>query len=311
LTRRVPRIDNFARYDHVPAQPATEGARLATEARPVTRSKIRRLQLFSLEPQYAAAWDDLHRGLMEWPIWTRLGWQDVKRRYRRTMLGPFWATASLGMFIGGMAFIWAPLFKTSVTGYLPFLAAGMVAWTLIASLVNEGCTTYANGGNVITQLNFPYSILNYILIWRNIIVFFHNVLIVVVVNLALSISVGANGLLVIVGLLIVAVNGAWISVLLGIIGARYRDIPPLVANVMQVLMFITPVFWNLSQLPAASHGYLQLNYILHLIEVMRAPMLGQVPELSSYAITIGGAVVGWIVAFVFFAHFRRRIAYWL
>jgi ABC-type polysaccharide/polyol phosphate export permease len=306
------RIDIFCRCDHVAAQPATEGARLATEAQPVTKNKIRRLQLFSLEPQYAGARDDLRRGLMEWPIWTRLGWRDVKRRYRRTMLGPFWATASLGMFIGGMVFIWAPLFKTSVTGYLPFLAAGMVAWTLIASLVNEGCTTYSNGGNVITQLNFPYSILNYILVWRNIIVFFHNVIIVVVVNFALSISVGANSLLLsILGLVIVALNGAWISVLLGIIGARYRDIPPLVANVMQVLMFITPVFWNLSQLPATSHGYLKLNYILHLIEVMRAPMLGQVPPLSSYAVTIGGAVIGWIVAFVFFAHFRRRIAYWL
>ena len=136
----------------------------------------------------------------------------------------------------------------------------MVAWTLISSLVNEGCTTYANGGNVITQLNFPYSILNYILVWRNIIVFFHNVLIVVVINLALSISVGAHVLLVIVGLLIVAVNGVWMSVLLGIVGARYRDIPPLVANVMQVMMFITPVFWNLSQLPAQTQGYLKLNY---------------------------------------------------
>jgi ABC-type polysaccharide/polyol phosphate export permease len=206
---------------------------LATEAQSVT-GKIRRLQLFSLEPQYAAAWNDLRRGLMEWPIWTRLGWQDVKRRYRRTMLGPFWATASLGMFIGGMVFIWAPLFKTSVTGYLPFLAAGMVAWTLISSLVNEGCTTYANGGNVITQLNFPYSILNYILVWRNIIVFFHNVLIVVIVNLALSISVGAHHvLLVILGLLIVAINGAWISVLLGIIAL----IMPVATILALVLLF--------------------------------------------------------------------------
>src|SRR6185503_20287672 len=151
---------------------------------------------------------------------------------RRTALGPFWATASLGMFIVGMVFIWAPLFKTSVAGYLPFLAAGLVVWTLIASLVNEGCTTYANGGNIITQLNFPYSILNYILVWRNIIVFFHNVLIVVLINLALSISVGGHVLLAMLGLLIVAINGAWMSVLLGIVGARYRDIPPLVANIM-------------------------------------------------------------------------------
>jgi ABC-type polysaccharide/polyol phosphate export permease len=187
-----------------------------------------------------------------------------------------------------------------------------VAWTLINSLVCEGCTTYANGGNVITQLNFPYSILNYIAIWRNIIVFFHNVLIVVVVNIALSIHVGLRNIVfLVIGLLIVAANGAWMTIVLGILGARYRDIPPLVANIMQVLMFITPVFWNMSQLPAESQTYLQLNYFLHLIEIMRAPMLGQQASLVNYVVTIGGAAIGWTIALVFFAHFRRRIAYWL
>lgn len=265
-----------------------------------------------MEPQYAVALDDIARGFREWPIWGRLGWQEVKRRYRRTMLGPFWATASLGMFIGGMVFIWAPLFRTSVLSYLPFLSAGLVAWTLINALVCEGCTTYVNGGNVITQMNFPFSILNYIAIWRNIIVYFHNVLIVVVVNIALSIYVGPMNLLMVgVGLVIIAANGLWMTLLLGIIGARYRDIPPLIANIMQVLMFITPVFWQLGQLPAETQRFMQLNYFLHLIEILRAPMLGQQASLTNYAVAIGGAVIGSTVALVMFAHFRRRIAYWL
>lgn len=283
---------------------------MATDATPVTTR--RRWKFFSLEPQYGAAWNDLRGGFHEWRIWGRLGWQEVKRRYRRTLLGPFWATASLGMFIGGMVFIWAPLFRTNVTSYLPFLAAGMVAWSLVSALVSEGCTTYANGGNVITQMNFPYSILNYVAVWRNIIVFFHNVLLVVLIDVVLKINVGfVHIVLLAVGLFIVAVNGAWMTVVLGIIGARYRDVPPLVANVMQVLMFITPVFWNMSQLPATAHFYLKLNYFLHLIEIMRAPMMGQVPAFSSYAVTILGAAIGWLFAFVLLAHFRRRIAYWL
>lgn len=265
-----------------------------------------------MEPQYAVAVDDIVRGFREWPIWGRLGWQEVKRRYRRTVLGPFWATASLGMFIGGMVFIWAPLFRTSVLSYLPFLAAGLVTWTLINALVSEGCTTYVNGGNVITQLNFPFSILNYIAIWRNIIVFFHNVLIVVVINISLSIYVGPlNVLFVLLGLIIIAANGLWMTMLLGIIGVRYRDIPPLIANIMQVLMFVTPVFWQLAQLPPTTQRYMQLNYFLHLIEVLRAPLLGQQAPLLSYAVTITGAVLGCCAALILFAHFRRRIAYWL
>ena len=115
------------------------------------------------------------------------------------------------MFIGGMVFIWAPLFKTDVKSYLPFLSAGMVAWAFTTALITEGCGTYTAGVSLITQLNFPYTVLNFMVIWRNIIVFFHNVLIVVVVVIALKVPVSWRTLLLFPGIIIVAVNGAWMA----------------------------------------------------------------------------------------------------
>jgi homopolymeric O-antigen transport system permease protein len=262
-------------------------------------------------PYYEVAWTDVSGGLRRWPIWGRLGWQEVKRRYRRTVLGPFWATLSLGMFLGGMAFIWAPLFHTSVTSYLPFLTTGMVTWAFASSLINEGTMTYVAGIGLITQLSFPYSVLNFIIIWRNIIVLLHNFLIVVLVIAVLRVPVTWNMLLVIPGILIVAVNGAWMTIVLGILGLRYRDIPPLVGNLVQIMLFVTPVFWVPSQLGPDAQKFIDLNYIYHLVEVMRAPMLGTAPSFLSYEITIVGALLGWLFAFDLFARFRRRIPYWL
>lgn len=264
-----------------------------------------------MTPQYEIAWRDIVGGLVEWRIWTHMGWQEVKRRYRRTVFGPFWATLSIGIFIGGMVFIWAPLFKTDVNSYLPFLAAGLVSWAFATSLMTEGCTTYISGANVITQLNFPYMVLNFTVVWRNVIVFFHNVLIVVIVVIALKVPVSLADLLLVPGLLIVAANGAWMTVVLGIVGTRFRDIPPLVGNLITILVFVTPIFWAPTQLSDARHLVVELNFMYHLIEVMRAPMLGTVPSLTSYAITIAGAIIGWLVTFVFYARFRRRLAFWL
>jgi ABC-type polysaccharide/polyol phosphate export permease len=248
-------------------------------------------------PYYAAAWNDIVGGLWQWPIWGRLGWQEVRRRYRRTVLGPFWTTLSIGMFLGGMAFLWAPLFRTTVSSYLPFLAAGLVTWTFATSLINEGCSTYAAGNALITQLSFPYSVLNYITIWRNTIVFLHNVIIVVVVVLVLQVPVTLSTLLVVPGILIVAANGVWITVLLGMTGLRFRDMPPLIANVVQILMFVTPIFWISSQLGERGQRFIQLNYMYHLVEIMRSPMLGKAPSLLSYEVTIGGALLGWLITF--------------
>jgi ABC-type polysaccharide/polyol phosphate export permease len=263
-----------------------------------------------LKPDYKLAVTDLVRGLLAWRVWGRLGWQEVKRRYRRTVLGPFWLTLSLGMFIGGLGLVWAPLFGTNVHDYLPFVTAGMISWTLVATIINEGCVTYTGAESLIKQLNFTLSILNWTLVWRNVIVFFHNLLIAVVVYLILRVPVTANILLVLPGLAIIAINGVWISMLLGMISTRFRDVPQLVSNLVQVLMFVTPVFWYAHQLGARA-WLMDYNVLFHIIEVVREPLLGQVPRLLSYQVTIGLALVGWTVTLCLYARFRRRIAYWL
>lgn len=264
-----------------------------------------------MKPDYARARADLVDGLLSFRIWTRLGWQEVKRRYRRTVFGPFWTTMSIGMFIGGMTFIWAPLFKVNVSSYLPFLSAGLVVWTFATALVNEGCGTCTSAGGLITQLNFPYSVLNFTVVWRNIVVFLHHALIVLIVVLAMRVPITWKTLLVFPGIVLIAVNGAWMTVLLGLLSARFRDIPPLVGNLMQVLMFVTPIFWFAHQLGSESSPVIQLNFMYHLIEVVRAPMLGSAPSLLSYSVILAGAIIGWIVTFDVYARFRRRIPYWL
>src|SRR5205823_11107773 len=182
-----------------------------------------------------------------------------------------------------------------VKSYLPFLAAGLVSWTFATALISEGCTTYTAGVNLISQLNFPYTVLNFMVVWRNIIVFFHNILIVIVVVIALKIPVDWQTLLLFPGIIIVAVNGAWMTILFGMVSARFRDVPPLVGNIIQILMFVTPIFWFSSQLGPGAQPIITYNFMYHLVEVMRAPMLGTAPSRLSYAFTIAGAVIGWVV----------------
>jgi lipopolysaccharide transport system permease protein len=265
---------------------------------------------FWVKPNYKLAYADIVCGTASWRIWTRMGWQEVKRRYRRTVLGPFWLTLSLGMFIGGMGSIWAPLFHANASEYLPFVTTGMICWTLIATIINEGCGTYTAAEALIKQLNFRLSTLNLILVWRNVIVLAHNLLIAVIVFLILPVPVNWNTLLFLPGLLIVAINGVWISMLLGMICARYRDVPQLVGNLVQVMMFVTPVFWFSQQLGARAK-LMAFNPLYHLINVIRAPLLGEAPSLLNYEAVLAIAVVGWAITFFIYARFRKRIAYWV
>ena len=264
-----------------------------------------------LRPDRSDASHDLLSGLCAWPIWTRLGWQEVKRRYRRTVLGPFWATLSLGIFIAAISFVWAPLFGTHLNVYLPFFASGMVAWTLVSSLVNESCSIFSSGEGLIKQLNFPFSTLVYMTVWRNLIVFFHHLVILAMIYLVYPPVSWASLLLFPLGLLIIAVHGVSFGILIGIACSRFRDISPLIANLMQVLLFVTPIFWAPEQLGTKGRFFIEFNYMYHLVSVVREPLRGHEPTINSYAITIVGAAISCLIMLEVYARFRRRIVYWL
>jgi ABC-type polysaccharide/polyol phosphate export permease len=264
-----------------------------------------------LKPDRAGAGRDILDGLRAWPIWTRLGWQEVKRRYRRTVLGPFWATLSLGLFIGAISFVWAPLFGTQLDVYLPFFASGMVAWTLASTIVNESCTNYAAGEGLIKQLNFPFSILVFVTVWRNLIVFFHHLVILVLIYLVYPPASWGGFLLVPLGLLIVAVHGVSLGTFIGMVCTRFRDVSPLIGNLTQVMLFVTPIFWSANQLGQKGEFFIQFNYLYHLVRVVREPLRGDFPGFGSYAITIAGGMISCLLVFEFYARFRRRIVYWL
>ena len=274
------------------------------------KRKTLKMDVF-LIPDRADAIRDLLEGLRAWPIWTRLGWQEVKRRYRRTVLGPFWATLSLGIFIAAISFVWAPLFGTKLDVYLPFFASGMVAWTLASTLVNESCTIFASGEGLIKQLNFPFSTLVYMTVWRNLIVFFHHLVILALIYLFFPPVSWSALLLLPLGLLIIAIHGVAIGILIGIACARFRDIAPLITNLMQVLLFITPIFWAADQLGAKGKFFVEFNYMYHLVSVVREPLRGHVPTFGSYMTTILGGAIICLIMFEFYARFRRRIVYWL
>jgi ABC-2 type transport system permease protein/lipopolysaccharide transport system permease protein len=253
---------------------------------------------------------DLVDGLRRSWLWTNLAHQDLKLRYRGSILGPFWQTITTAVMIGAMGFIYAELFRTPLEDYLPLLAAGLVFWQFTSGMITEGCTTFYSVQGIIQQVKLPLSLHAYRLVYRNLLILLHNFAIVPIVFLIFPKPVVWLQILELgPGLGLILLNGVWVSILLGMISARFRDVPPIVASIVQVLFFITPIFWPATAL--GEHRWLaEFNPLYAAIDVMRAPLLGQPTELYSWLILAIVTVLGWAGTFVFFARFRARIAYW-
>lgn len=253
---------------------------------------------------------DLTRGARLWPLWVRLGWNDILQRYRRSILGPFWLTASMAVMVVTLGVLYAELFRTPVDDLVPFLCVGLLVWNLFSSFLIEGGTLFTGSESYIKQIKLPYSVYVYRSTWSKLVIFLHNFLIYFCVILYFQIWPGLTGLLAIPGLLILLVNGALANLCIGIVSARFRDVPQVISSLVQVVFFITPIFWKPELLKSRAF-IADFNPIYHLVEVVRAPLLGSLPSAANYWAVALITLVNLAITGAFFVRFRARIAYWV
>lgn len=241
-----------------------------------------------------------------------LGWQDIKQRYRRSKLGPFWLTISMGVMIGMIGLVFGQVFKAPMHEYLPFLASGIIIWTFFSTSITEGSASFIDAAGMIRQLNLPLLIYPARVLWRNLVIMGHNVLILPLVFLCVGKEITWNVIWVIPGLLLMLFNLLWMSVFLGTICCRFRDMPQIVSSLLQVFLYVTPVIWMPNSLSQRSASLLiDPNPIYHLMQLVRAPLLGQPASLLNWGVSIFVCLVGFVFSGWFFGKFKRRIAYWL
>jgi ABC-type polysaccharide/polyol phosphate export permease len=253
---------------------------------------------------------DVVDGARLWYVWGTLAWHDIRQRYRRSKIGPFWLTISMSVMIGAFGGLYAGLFRTDVVQYLPHVAVGFVVWGFVSGLTNDGCNAFIESQGSIKQVRLPLSVYVYRVVWRNLIIFCHNALIVVVVLLVFAIRPGWIALLAVPAIAVLCLNGVWAGLLLGLLSARFRDVPQIVASALQVVFFLTPIIWQPELLPDRAL-VLRFNPFFYALELVRAPLLGAMPPLLSWLVVLAATGAGTAIALAMYARYRRRIAYWI
>jgi ABC-2 type transport system permease protein len=264
---------------------------------------------------YARAWRDLVDGFGKHELWLHLGWQDIKQRYRRSVLGPFWITIATATTAVAMGALYSQLFHLELAEHLPYVTLGLIVWNLINAAILEGADVFVANEGLIKQLPTPLSVHVYRLVWRQMILFGHNIVIYVVIAMIYPKPWSWADLAVIPALLVIMLNCVWVSLCFGILSTRYRDIAPLLASLVQLLFFMTPIIWNadtLSRQGADRWGkIIELNPLLHYLDIVRAPLLGAPQELRHWYVVLALTVIGWAVALLAMRQYRARVSYWV
>lgn len=244
--------------------------------------------------------------------WSTLAWNDIKFRYRRTTLGPLWITFGLGATVFSVGILYGGLFGNELSQYLPYFAAGLIAWTFIGSTLSEGCGTFLGAAAIIRAVPVAPAVHVCRMLARQLIMLAHNLALMVLLWLMFQWPLGWSFMLIVPGLVlnILAVFGAVLA--LSIVAARFRDIQLIVSTVLQLVFLLTPIMWETKSLRGIAVTYLvDLNPIYHLIEVVRRPLLGETPMIISWLLSSMTAAVCLAVGCAFYARYRHRIAFWV
>ena len=253
---------------------------------------------------------DIKMGIQAVRVWGVLGMHDIKQRYRRSIIGPFWFTLSTAIMVGVLGALYSTLLKQDIKQYLPYLAIGIVVWQFISSSASEACAVFISSGYLIKQIKLPLTVHVCRQVWRNFVIFLHSLPVVIIALIIFGQWPNAEILFLPLSLLVLLLNALWVTIVLGILCSRYRDILPIVGNIIQVAFFFTPVMWSpdiLKEKAWVAH----FNPLYHLIELIRAPVLGYPIEPMSWIVSLGMLIFGFALAQLLMTKFRNRVVFWL
>jgi lipopolysaccharide transport system permease protein len=254
--------------------------------------------------------NDLIMGIRATRIWGTLGWHDIKQRYRRSVLGPLWFTLSTLIMVAVLGGLYSTLLHQNIRDYLPYLACGLVVWGYIAAVVNEGCTAFIGAGYLIKQMRIPLTVHVCRIVWRNFAIMLHSLPVLVILLMAFGHWPTWEFLLVPFALFLLLLHGVWIGIVLATLCTRFRDIQPIVTNLIQVIFFFTPVMWSPEILKDRA-WVAEYNPLYHIIETVRAPLTERPIHANSWEWSIGLLILGFALAQYLMHRSRDRIPYWL
>lgn len=280
------------------------------------------------------AFRDLSDGYAMRQLWAHLGWQDIKQRYRRSVIGPLWITISMGVTAVGLGVLYSVLFGQPIKTFLPYVVVGFIVWNFINGCLTEGMETFVVNEGMIKQMPAPLSVYMLRTVWRQILLLAHNLIVYVLVIAVFFGSLdhpytmqpggpvhpglGWNTLLLVPGAILLAINGAWVALFLGIISTRFRDIPQVISSILQLIFYLTPIIWSPDTFLYGKDNNLswarvlfQFNPLYHFVQIMRGPMIGQTVSPVSWLVAVGFTIVGWAIALVAMRNYRARVSYWV
>lgn len=259
------------------------------------------------------AYSDIFASFKRHRLIRELAWNDIKQRYSRTVLGPLWISLSITATILGLGLLFGFIFHQKNAVYFPYLAAGIIFWNFIVGTMTEGGDSFVAMHSVIKQISLPYFIHVLRVVYRNLIMLTHNLIVALIVFSTLDISILNFNLYTLPQFCLGIFNISCLALTLAVISTRYRDISPIVVNGMQLFFYLTPIIWMTEQINDNELllTILQYNPFYYILKALRSILDGVIMTSNEITVLAGMGVACAAFSLGIFCVSYKRITFWL
>lgn len=194
--------------------------------------------------------------------------RELKARYRGSVLGFFWSFFNPLFLLLIYSFVFKYVLPAKADGLEPyalFMFCGILPWTWFASSLTESSNVLISGGNLIKKVLFPAEILPIVTVLANMVHFFLGLPILAVFLIYYRAPLGVPEILwfpVIVFVQLVFTLGC--ALILSALTVHFRDIRDILANILTLWFFATPIIYPMGEAPALGRRVLNVNPFTHL-----------------------------------------------
>lgn len=181
---------------------------------------------------------------------TALSLRELKARYRASVLGFLWTFLNPTLSMLVYVLVFGVLMKTAVPKYPYYLFTGLLPWIFFSSSVMAGTTSISDRRDLLTKVRFPAQVLPATVVLTNLINFLLSLPLLFILGAFFEVTPSWHVVLVVPVVLVQTLFTLALTYLLAAFNVAFRDLQHIVANLMSMLFFLTPVLWDLKAVPA-------------------------------------------------------------
>jgi lipopolysaccharide transport system permease protein len=222
--------------------------------------------------------------------------RDLKLRYKRSVLGVAWSLLNPLLQLIVFAFVFGTVLPLGIPDYVPFLFTGILVWSWFHASLLTATSTVVDNRDLVKRPGFPAAVLPAVAVTSHGV---HFLLALPILFAFLRLHGSPLTGTVLMLPLVVALQFALtmsLAYLVAALHVTFRDMQYLVGLGLQLLMFLTPVFYDAARVPALERGPYRMNPMVHLCDAYRAILIhGEFPDATSLLV-LGACVVGLLAA---------------